>query len=102
MYNVERENDMIAFIFSICDEIGGVSCDLERCNDHIRFHLYNPDTRQGYNIMLFRDQFAAGPEEELEAGKENIRIAIFKKLLKEWGSYYENWIIKYVWRVWYD
>lgn len=81
-YNVERENDMILFIFGICDEIGDVSCDLERCDNHIRFHLYNPDTRRTYNIMIFRDQFAAGPKEELESGKENLRIAIFKKLLK--------------------
>lgn len=82
-YNVKKENDMIAFIFSICDEIGGVSCDLERCNNHIRFHLYNPDTRRTYNIMIFRDQFAAGPNEELESGKEDLRIEILKKLLKE-------------------
>ena len=81
-YNVKKENDMILFIFSICDEIGGVSCDLERCNNHIRFHLYNPDTRRTYNIMIFRDEFAAGPDEELASGKENLRIAIFKKLLK--------------------
>ena len=83
MYNVERENDMIAFIFGICDEIGGVSCDLERCDNHIRFRLYNPDTRHGYNMMIIRDQFAAAPEEGLASGKEDIRIAILKKLLKE-------------------
>lgn len=82
-YNVKKENDMISFIFSICDEIGDVSCDLERCDNHIRFHLYNPDTRQGYNMMLFRDQFAAGPDEELESAKEDLRIEILKKLLKE-------------------
>ena len=81
-YNVERENDMILFIFGICDEIGDVSCNLERCDNHIRIELYNPDTRRTYNMMIIRDQFAAGPDEELESGKENLRIVIFKKLLK--------------------
>lgn len=83
MYNVERENKMILFIFSVCDEIGDVSCDLERCDNHIRFHLYNPDTRRSYNIMIFRDEFASGSEESLESGKEGLRIEILKKLLKE-------------------
>ena len=82
-YNVKKENDMISFIFSVCDEIGDVSCDLERCDNHIRFHLYNPDTRRGYNIMIFRDEFASGSEEALESGKEDLRIEILKKLLKE-------------------
>ena len=81
-YNVKRENDMIIFIFGICDEIGDVSCNLERCDNHIRIELYNPDTRRTYNMMIFRDEFAAGPDEELESGKEDLRIEIFKKLLK--------------------
>ena len=81
-YNVERENDMIIFIFGICDEIGDVSCNLERCDNHIRIELYNPDTRRRYNMMIIRDQFTAGPEEELESGKENLRIEILKKILK--------------------
>ena len=81
-YNVKRENDMILFIFGICDEIGDVSCNLERCDNHIRIELYNPDTRHRYNMMIIRDEFAAAPEEGLASGKEDIRMAIFKKLLK--------------------
>ncbi len=80
--NVERENDMISFIFSICDMIGDVSCNIERCGNNIKFELFNPDTRRHYNMMMYRDEFAEAPEEKLEAGKEEIRKAILNKLLR--------------------
>ena len=60
--------------------IGDVSCNLERCDNHIRIKLEY--MLRHCEIMITRDEFASITENEVESGKENLRIVILNKLLK--------------------
>lgn len=81
MHNIERENEIILFIFRVCDMIGDVSCKLERCDNHISIELEY--MLRHCKIMITRDEFASITENEFESGKENLRIVILNKLLKK-------------------
>lgn len=81
MYNVERECEIISFVFRVCDMIGDVSCNLERCDNRIRIKLEH--MLRHCEIIITRDEFASITENEFKSGTVNLRTVIMNKLLKE-------------------